>query len=72
MLKQTFRKATLAGLSTLLLFGTLTATAQDKCERRIRKAEANLQQAIRRHGEHSRQAENKRRALERAHDTCHR
>jgi hypothetical protein len=43
----------------------------DKCERRVQKAEANLQRAIRRHGEHSRQAEQKRRQLEETRERCH-
>lgn len=43
----------------------------DKCERRIHQAEENLQKAVRRHGEHSRQAEQKRRQLEEARERCH-
>lgn len=42
----------------------------DKCERNIRKAENNLQNAIRKHGEHSRQAEKKRHDLEEARERC--
>ncbi len=42
----------------------------DKCEHNIRKAEGNLQNAIRRHGEHSRQAEKKRHDLEEARERC--
>jgi F0F1-type ATP synthase epsilon subunit len=49
------------------------ATAVDRrerCEQKVRKAEDNLQKAVRRHGEHSRQAEQKRDALERARANC--
>src|ERR1700759_2746821 len=36
----------------------------DKCEQKLRKAEENLNNAVRRHGEHSKQAEKKRHDLE--------
>jgi hypothetical protein len=42
----------------------------DKCERRVHQAEENLQKAIRRHGEHSRQAEQRRHQLEEAREQC--
>ncbi|HEY6272869.1 MAG TPA: hypothetical protein VIX19_12885 [Terriglobales bacterium] len=42
----------------------------DKCERRVQKAEDNLQKAIRRHGEHSPQAEQRRHQLEEAREQC--
>jgi outer membrane biogenesis lipoprotein LolB len=42
----------------------------DKCERRIRQAEVNLQKAIRKHGERSRQAEQRRRELQEARERC--
>jgi type II secretory pathway component PulJ len=42
-----------------------------RCEQRIRQAEANLQRAIQRHGEHSRQAEKRRRQLEKLRMRCH-
>ena len=42
----------------------------DKCEKSIHKAEQNLDKAVRKHGEHSRQAEQKREALERARAKC--
>ncbi len=42
-----------------------------KCEQRIHKAEGELQKAIRRHGEHSRQAEQRRRQLEEQRERCH-
>ena len=43
----------------------------DKCHRRIEKAEANLQKAVRKHGEHSRQAEQRRHELEEIRERCH-
>jgi hypothetical protein len=43
-----------------------------KCEQRIHNAESKLQQAIRKHGERSRQAEQKRHQLEEARERCHR
>ncbi|HST78348.1 MAG TPA: hypothetical protein VLN58_07650 [Verrucomicrobiae bacterium] len=42
-----------------------------KCEEKIHKAEDNLQKAIRKHGEHSRQAEQKRHQLEETRERCH-
>lgn len=41
-----------------------------RCERRIQQAEANLQRAIQRHGERSRQAEKRRRQLEEIRMRC--
>jgi hypothetical protein len=43
-----------------------------KCEQNIHKAEAKLQDAIRKHGERSRQAEKRRHELEEARERCHR
>jgi hypothetical protein len=40
------------------------------CEQRVRKAEQNLDKAVRKHGEHSRQAEQRRRDLERERAAC--
>ena len=56
--------------------GTIPARAYDRdddrrCERRVHKAEENLERAIRRHGEHSRQAERRRHELEEAREHCH-
>jgi hypothetical protein len=42
----------------------------DKCEQRIHKAETNLQKAVQRHGEHSRQAEKRRHQLEETRERC--
>jgi hypothetical protein len=41
-----------------------------RCEQRIRKAEINLQNAIRKHGERSHQAEKRRHQLEEAREHC--
>lgn len=43
-----------------------------KCEQRIRNAEHKLQQAIRKHGERSRQAQSRRHDLEEARERCRR
>jgi hypothetical protein len=61
----------LSVFAVLLSMGSLSAFAGNHCEKRIRKAEMNLQQAVRRHGARSRQAENRRRQLEQARSTCH-
>jgi hypothetical protein len=67
-----------AALGGVLLFAGAPATrAQDhgrdeKCEQRIHKAEAKLQKEIARHGEQSRQAEQRRQELEQVRQSCHR
>ena len=64
-----------AVLVSFLLAGVAFAQPSDrddKCERRVRKAEARLDQAIRRHGEGSRQARQRREQLEQARRSCHR
>jgi hypothetical protein len=62
-------------LAALFLFGSAAPVRaldrDDKCERRIHKAEENLQKAIRKHGEHSRQAEQRRHQLEETREQCH-
>lgn len=72
MLIPSFRTFSLLTLSGLLLVGSVTASAADRCDKRIRDAERSLQQAVARHGEHSRQAEQKRRHLEDVRRGCHR
>jgi ABC-type nickel/cobalt efflux system permease component RcnA len=74
-----FKKAkTLIAAFVILSFlgGVVPARAVDrddrKCEEQIRKAEAKLHDAERKHGEHSRQAESKRRDLENVRARCHR
>jgi ABC-type lipoprotein release transport system permease subunit len=64
-------KFTLLGVAALLTMGSISAAAADRCEQRVRKAEMQLQQAEQRHGEHSRQAESKRRKLEQVRANCH-
>lgn len=62
-------------IGAFLLLGSaapvLARDRDDRCEHRIRKAELNLQKAIRKHGDHSRQAEARRRELEQARERCH-
>jgi hypothetical protein len=71
-LKTIFAKTTLCALLTIsLLAGVSTpARADDKCMRDIHKAEQNLDKAIHKHGEHSRQAEDRRRQLEEVRERC--
>jgi len=59
----------LAAIMTVSGVGVLQASAES-CEGRIRKAEHHLQEAVRKHGKHSRQAEQKRRELEEARAHC--
>jgi len=63
-----------AVLAAFFLLGSgVPAQAMDrhsKCERRIRQAEVNLEKAIRKHGERSRQAEHRRRELYEARERC--
>lgn len=58
--------ALLTGLPT-----AVHAEHQDRCHRDIEKAEHNLAKEARKHGEHSRQAEERRRQLEAIHARCH-
>ena len=69
------RKTTTAILLTLFLVLGSMVPAQardrdDKCEKRVHKAEVNLQKAERRHGANSRQAQNRRHELEEARERC--
>ena len=63
---------------SVFLAGAVPARGLDRdrddrrCEKQIRKAETNLQKAIRKHGERSRQAEARRHQLEEARERCHR
>ena len=65
------RIALLATLLGASLLGT-NASAQmyGGCGEHVRRAEIRLQQAINRHGMHSRQARERRRELERARASC--
>ena len=69
-------------IATFVIFsflsGAVPARAMDRdhdddrrCEQQIRKAEAKLYDAERKHGEHSRQAQSRRRDLENARTRCH-
>jgi hypothetical protein len=63
-----------AVLALTFLASTLPAHARDrddKCHRQIQKAEQNLDNAVRKHGERSRQAEKRRQQLEQARQRCH-
>jgi pre-mRNA-processing factor 40 len=69
-------KATLlaAALGGILLLGGV-ATAQDRdrddrCVAKVRKAEQRLDQAVNKYGEHSRQADKRRRELDQQRDRC--
>lgn len=58
-------------LGALLLVGGAARTRScNNCEQRIHRAENNLRKAIRRHGEHSREAERRRHELEEARRSC--
>jgi type II secretory pathway component PulJ len=72
-----FRRTGMAVLIGALLMSISSVAAQAqtpeqhyRCERRIRRAEANLQRAIDRHGTNSRQAERRRRELAEARAQC--
>lgn len=62
-------------VAALIVFGfaagSVTARADDRCEKRVHKAEQDLEKAVHKHGEHSRQAEQKRHELEEARERCH-
>lgn len=66
--------AAAALIAFALIAGTVPVRGDDrdeKCERRIHKAEENLEKAVHKHGEHSRQAEQRRHDLEEAREHCH-
>lgn len=73
-LRKMFGKTMLSAmLGASLLAGVATparADRDDKCRHDIRKAEQNLEKAIRKHGERSRQAEQRRRQLEEVRERC--
>jgi len=70
-LKKRFAKLFLcAAVGGLLLAGSALPARAD-CPKDIHKAEANLDKAIRKHGEHSPQAEQRRRELEEVRRRCH-
>jgi hypothetical protein len=59
-------------LSFVMFIATpsIHADNRDKCKHAIEKAEANLDKAVRDHGEHSRQAEDRRRDLNAERQRC--
>jgi len=69
-----FGKTMLCGMlgASLLAGVPIPACAErnDKCRRDIQKAEYNLEKAVHKHGERSRQAEQRRRQLEEVRDRC--
>ncbi len=73
-LRKMFGKTVLcAMLGASLLAGAATparADRADKCRRDIHKAEENLEKAVRKHGERSRQAQQRRHQLEEVRERC--
>lgn len=71
---QRFEKAAIAAVAAALLFFVTAppahADAREKCQHAIEKAEANLDKAIRDHGDHSRQADDRRRDLNAEREHC--
>jgi len=69
------RKSMAVLIGAFLLVGSaapmFARNHEGKCEKRIRKAELKLEKAIRKHGEHSRQAEARRHDVEEARAHCH-
>jgi hypothetical protein len=60
-------------LSVLLLFVAVPRSYADgraRCQQRIERAEARLYHAIRKHGEHSREARDRRRELRAERERC--
>ncbi len=55
-----------------LVGSSLPARAEDRCDRDIHKAEDRLRDAIAKHGEHSPQAEKRRRERDDVRHRCHR
>ena len=58
-------------LGGMLLVGSAAGTwSCNNCDQRIHRAEENLRKAVDRHGEHSRQAEERRHELEETKRSC--
>jgi multidrug resistance efflux pump len=72
MLQRIFSKDTVLVMVIVILLvgGAMPVQAFDNCQKKIHKAEMNLEKAIRQHGLHSSQAERKRDQLERARARC--
>jgi len=63
-----------AVLSASLLLGAAipaSADQDDHCRHDVQRAERNLDKAVRKYGEHSRQAEDRRHQLEEVRERCH-
>jgi hypothetical protein len=70
LLKKTCSRMLLSAmLGTALLAGAVPALAD--CRHDIERAQINLDKAVRKHGEHSRQAEQRRHELEAVRERCH-
>jgi len=73
--KNMFGKVLLSAALSVSLLASVpipaSADRDDKCRHDIQKAEQNLDKAIRKHGEHSRQAEERRHQLEEVRSRCH-
>lgn len=67
--QQLWKAACIAAVAGLLL-GVLPMQARETCAQRIRQAQARLNQAVRKRGRNSRQAEHRRRQLDRVRDQC--
>ena len=71
MLLRKLSSMALAGALLVSTAGLLQARDHDdKCEERIHKAEHNLEKAVQKHGEHSKQAEKQRKELDEAREKC--
>jgi hemolysin activation/secretion protein len=75
MAARTWKRLLVAGLMAGMLVAVPSVEAQrrpnnNKCVQRIRQAESNLQRAIQRHGQRSKQAAKRRRQLEMARERC--
>ena len=68
------RSIRILGIALLTLVGlvgsSLPARADDRCDRDVHKAEENLRVAIEKHGEHSKQADKRRRELDDVRRRC--
>jgi len=70
-LKKVFGKTLLCAMLGATLLAGVATPARADCRRDIEKAEANLRKAIQKHGERSKQAEERRRQLEEVRRRCH-